>query len=287
MTSKSKRSGLGKDKSLKTADRQPLTRVHPSTAKEKLSALVQLVADTAEAKGWMPNVVARDEKNHRHATLSVFRRAPGIGHEVTGTFEILSDERVRIAYHNTSFYSHGLADLQEAIGNELHKLPWIKRTPKEAPAPLSDVLILERLLRRFHRTVRQFKHRHNERPSLLIEDEYDVQDLLHAILRGLFDDVRPEEHTPSYAGGGSRMDFLLKSEQIVLETKVASSSLRDKQIGEQLLIDIKRYQAHPDCHHLICFVYDPNGYLKNPKGLENDLSRVHDKLKVLTIVVSP
>ena len=83
------------------------------------------------------------------------------------------------------------------------------------------------------------------------------------------------------------MDFLLKSEQIVLEAKVASSSLRDKKIGEQLIIDIKRYQSHPDCRQLICFVYDPGGYLKNPSGLENDLSCVHDKLKIKVIVVSP
>jgi REase_DpnII-MboI len=32
-----------------------------------------------------------------------------------------------------------------------------------------------------------------------IKDEYDVQDLLHAILRAFFDDVRPEEFVPSYA----------------------------------------------------------------------------------------
>jgi len=122
---------------------------------------------------------------------------------------------------------------------------------------------------------------------LVVEDEYDVQDLLHAFLRGLFDDIRPEEYTPSYAGGASRMDFLLKSEQIVIETKVASNSLRDRQIGEQLMIDIQRYQAHPDCKRLICFVYDPHGNIRNPTGLESDLSRVHDKLEVKVIVVSP
>jgi hypothetical protein len=120
-----------------------------------------------------------------------------------------------------------------------------------------------------------------------IPDKYDVQDLLHALLRGLFDDVRSEEHTPSYAGGASRMDFLLKSEQIVIETKFASESLHDKQLGEELIVDIKRYQAHPDCRRLICFIYDPLGNLKNPPGLEADLSRVHEKLEVKLIVVSP
>ncbi len=83
------------------------------------------------------------------------------------------------------------------------------------------------------------------------------------------------------------MDFLLKAEQIVLEAKFASESLRDKQLGEQLIIDIGRYQAHPDCKRLVCFVYDPHGNIKNPVGLEADLTRLHGKLEVKVIVVSP
>ena len=83
------------------------------------------------------------------------------------------------------------------------------------------------------------------------------------------------------------MDFLLKSEQIVIETKFATDSLRDKRLGEELMVDIARYQSHPDCKRLVCFVYDPEGSLKNPAGLEADLSRVHGKLEVKVIVVSP
>ena len=52
-----------------------------------------------------------------------------------------------------------------------------------------------------------------------IKDEYDVQDLLNALLRLNFDDVRPEEYTPSYAGSSTRVDFLLKKEKIVIEVK--------------------------------------------------------------------
>jgi hypothetical protein len=62
--------------------------------------------------------------------------------------------------------------------------------------------------------------------------------------------------------------------------------LRDKQIGEELLVDIARYQSHPNCKTLICFVYDPNGFVKNPSGLENDLSKMHEKIKVKVIVYS-
>ncbi len=73
----------------------------------------------------------------------------------------------------------------------------------------------------------------------------------------------------------------------MVEVKMTSETLRDAKIGEQLIIDIERYQARPDCQTLVCFVYDPGHHLKNPKGLEADLSRKHDKLTVQVIVYSP
>jgi len=45
--------------------------------------------------------------------------------------------------------------------------------------------------------------------ALEIRDEYDVQNLLHAILKLHFEDIRPEEWAPSYAASSKRMDFLL------------------------------------------------------------------------------
>ncbi|MBM3952543.1 MAG: hypothetical protein FJ311_13960 [Rhodospirillales bacterium] len=144
---------------------------------------------------------------------------------------------------------------------------------------------LRQILRRFDIVVRQLKKRHADRPAIEIHDEYDIQYLLHAILRGLFFDVRAEEVSPSYAGASSRLDFLLKDEKVVIETKFATASLRDKQIGEQLIIDIERYQAHPDCKILICFVYDPENFIRNPAGLEGDLSRKTDRFEVIVLVV--
>ncbi|GLR97208.1 hypothetical protein GCM10007858_48480 [Bradyrhizobium liaoningense] len=62
---------------------------------------------------------------------------------------------------------------------------------------------------RLHAVIRQLRERREERPTLEVEDEYDVQDLFHALLIIYFDDIRKEEWSPSYAGGASRMDFLL------------------------------------------------------------------------------
>lgn len=130
---------------------------------------------------------------------------------------------------------------------------------------------LNTIFENFHTCARQLKRRHSNRPTLEIGDEYDVQDLLNALLRLHFKDVRPEEWTPSYAGGNNRMDFLLKDEEIAIEVKMTRDGLKDKEVGDQLLIDIAKYQAHPNCKSLYCFVYDPGGYIRNPRGLEKDL----------------
>jgi uncharacterized protein YodC (DUF2158 family) len=156
------------------------------------------------------------------------------------------------------------------------------------PSRESDIpalLGLERLLRRFHLVAQQLARRHAHRETLRINDEYDVQDLLHALLRIEFDDIRPEEWTPSYAGGSARTDFLLKKEQVVLELKKTRNGLGDKEVGEELIIDIARYKNHPDCRTLVCFVYDPDQRITNPAGLKHDLEGLStDRLAVAVYI---
>ncbi len=149
---------------------------------------------------------------------------------------------------------------------------------------IESVSLVEKLCKRFHHVARQLSFRHAKRNTLIIDDEYDVQDLMHSILVIEFDDIRPEEYTPSYAGSNSRMDFLLKQEQIVIETKKTRNSLRGKELGDELIIDIEKYANHQDCKTLICFVYDPEELIKNPRGLENDLSGQHGDLNVKVII---
>jgi REase_DpnII-MboI len=72
--------------------------------------------------------------------------------------------------------------------------------------------------RRFPLLTAELGNRHAGRPPFAVSDEYDVQDLLHGLLRLHFDDVRPEEWNPSYGGTQSRSDLLLKPERVVIET---------------------------------------------------------------------
>ena len=139
---------------------------------------------------------------------------------------------------------------------------------------------------RFHAVAKQLRARHADRGTLDVNDEYDVQDLLHALLQLHFDDIREEEWTPSYAGASSRMDFLLKDEQLVIEVKMTREGLAKRELGEQLIVDIARYRAHPDCKTLVCFVYDPLGRIANPVGIERDLSGKRDGL-VVKVFIAP
>ena len=143
---------------------------------------------------------------------------------------------------------------------------------------------IEDMCTRFHLLARQLRSRYNDRETLSIADEYDVQDLLHSILWLFFDDVRAEESTPSYAGKSSRMDFLLKNEQIVIEVKKTRKGLGAKEVGSQLIEDIARYKSHPDCTMLFCFVYDPEGLVANPRGIENDLNTDDGPMPVRVII---
>ena len=145
---------------------------------------------------------------------------------------------------------------------------------------------LVKLFERFHLIARQLRDRHDGRQTLEVEDEYDAQDLIHALLHMYFDDIRAEEWTPSYAGGSSRMDFLIKQEKIVVEVKKTRKGLGAKEVGEQLIVDIQKYQVHQDCKSLICFIYDPEGRIANPRGLENDLNKDSNGFKV-RVLISP
>ena len=157
-------------------------------------------------------------------------------------------------------------------------------TDAESAPALDPSRFVRDICDRFHLIVRQLHHRHAGRNTLEVEDEYDVQDLLHALLHLHFDDIRDEEWTPSYAAGSSRIDFLLKNERIIVETKKTRRGLSERDLADQLIIDIKRYQAHLNCEKLICFVYDPEGRLGNPRGLEGDLAGQHDALEVEILI---
>ena len=106
-------------------------------------------------------------------------------------------------------------------------------------------ILLRKIFDKFYKVAVQLRSRHGERETLDISDEYDVQDLLHALLMIEFDDIEPEDWISKFAGTGSRVDFALREYQIVVETKKTSQYLKNKRVADELIIDIERYSKNP------------------------------------------
>ena len=209
-----------------------------------------------------------------------FKECPNCGSDIQG----------KMHFENIIDLSGGIDYVPEICKNCGKDFPW-KTEKKEIVKNINslekdNIILIENLMDKFHLVAKQLRQRYNERETLDIKDEYDVQDLFQGLLRIYYEDIRAEEWNPSYAGGSSRSDFLLKDEKIIIEVKKTRSTLKSKQLGEQLIVDIAKYKTHPDCKTLICFVYDPEGYIINPKGIENDLNKESTKeMKVIVKII--
>lgn len=167
---------------------------------------------------------------------------------------------------------------------EAQKQNAVNAAIKMEPSKEDQIELIKQICRKFPLFARQIQNRHSNRNTIEFNDEYDVQDALHAILKLHFKDIRPEEYVPSYAGGSSRMDFLLHDEEIAIEIKRTRQGLKDKEVGEQLIIDKERYKSHPKVKTLICFIYDPEHRIGNPPAIEKDLTKKDGELQTLAII---
>ena len=151
-------------------------------------------------------------------------------------------------------------------------LPPERPTANASTKPTEIEEVVRVLVKGLPRAMHPLTHRRKNAQVLLFSNEYDVQDLLHALLRPWVADIRPEEFTPSYAGSSTRMDFLLPAHRLVIELKFIRDRTHAKKVGTELIVDIEHYRKHPKCQILWCVVYDPNHYLTNAEGLCSDLS---------------
>lgn len=200
-----------------------------------------------------------------------------------------TDHEVNEQAAQTQFKEYELFKTTRDVTNEWVTTAPGSVSPTQSPAqPIDAVDHVITLCRRFNAVQRQLRRRHNARPTLEINDEYDVQDLLHALLLVEFVDVRAESWNPTYLGGASRTDFLLPDAGIVIEVKKTRPTLLDSKVGSELAEDVTRYSdpaANRGATTLVCFVHDPDGLLTNPIGLERDLAlATNERLKVIGVV---
>lgn len=161
--------------------------------------------------------------------------------------------------------------------------PWTQHALRATPSvPLRQ---LDTLLRRLPVAIRELRARHAERPPFRVEDVFDLEDLLRAVLPLDFGDVYSECRTPSYAAG-TRTDFLLVTEAIVICTKFVHTEVNERQLEEQWREDVAYYDGHGRCRTLTGFVYDPQGRLSEPRRLETAWAQPNSDLRLKFVVAS-
>ena len=68
---------------------------------------------------------------------------------------------------------------------------------------------------------------------------------------------------------------------------MTNDNLRDKKLGEELLIDIGKYSSHPNCKTLIIFIYDKKDLIVNKAGLIRDLENKRTSEMDVKVFISP
>lgn len=144
--------------------------------------------------------------------------------------------------------------------------------------------LIRKVCHRFHAVARHLRLRRDYRPTLEVDDDYDLQDLLCALLKVEFDEVATDEWTPPYTGGASRTTLLVNRDQIAVVAKKTRSGLTTKELADQVAADSAYYSAQGKCSTLLCFLYDPEGRIGSPKRLETTLTSVSEHCRIEVLV---
>lgn len=130
--------------------------------------------------------------------------------------------------------------------------------------------------------------RRAKKPTFVVADEYDVQDLFHALVLPFIPDCEPEDPTPKVAGKSSRLDFVSKKTGIGFEMKYVRDVSHAAAVRNEILIDEATYEAHPYVQTVVVFVFDPKRHMPEHQRLtfEADLSgEVTIRLRKVSYIV--
>lgn len=135
--------------------------------------------------------------------------------------------------------------------------------------PAVDEGLVGNICKRIHYTAKILAHRQRKgKNSYHIEDEYDVQDLLHAVLRAYLKYSVQEDPLQKVAGiRSSRADISIEELGILIEVKYVRGPDDQKQIFQDFSQDLVLYAAWQPLKLLLFVIYN-SGDLRDPEALE-------------------
>ena len=154
----------------------------------------------------------------------------------------------------------------------LDALTW---SPPEALARRTALEYVLDIIDAFPTSAAILAQRARQRPPFVIDDEYDVQDLFHALVHPGVPDIVPEDTTSKLAGRWSRLDFTSKATRLGFEIKHVKSAGHATAVRNEILVDEATYQEHPYIDTVVAFISDPNHHIPQASrpAFERDLSQ--------------
>jgi hypothetical protein len=159
---------------------------------------------------------------------------------------------------------------------------------------MSRIEIVDEILQGFHAGAQHLRSRpRSEKKTAIglyvIKDEYDVQDLLYAMLKPILPDLTYEDPVSKKGGRAGRVDLKSKQLRLIIEIKYCyEGKTNSAKISEDLMKGVELYG--PDCDNLRFFIYDPSASLHDAENLARDLSgerRLGKHQLILKTIVVP
>jgi hypothetical protein len=134
--------------------------------------------------------------------------------------------------------------------------------------PSADTQLILTLCQRIPYTARILATRSRKgKAAYTIEDEYDVQDLLHGLIRAYMKYSIQEESLGKIAGSSSRADIAVEDLGILVEVKYVHGPNDQVRIFKELSSDQELYVKWEPLKALICLIYN-SGDLRDPESME-------------------
>ncbi len=144
-------------------------------------------------------------------------------------------------------------------------------------------------LEQFPECVRYLNTRRSSGAVIDINSEADVQDAVYLMLRPWIIDLVPENPTDRIASRYSIKDFISKELSVVIEAKYVREKKHGRDISKEMHDDIEMYRNHPDCKHLVFFIYDRDAFIPDVAALKRQIEGTsrnygNKKLNVFCII---
>jgi hypothetical protein len=164
-------------------------------------------------------------------------------------------------------YLEGVLPLLEVDGTEAATPAEASNNVAAAPSVTPPLDWLLQVLRRFDTAAHFLASRPRAEKAakpFRIEDEYDVQDLLYAILKPSIPDLEREDPVGKTSGDSGRVDLCTAELGTVVELKFVDSVSRAKEVAKECRERVGVYHKWPYLKHLAFFIYDPQRKMPDP-----------------------